>query len=134
MIKRKRAGTDVYIPDSSMADIAFLLIIFFMVSTSFSKDKTTVQLPASTERIEIPKNADIISISKAGEIRFNNEEVTMTEILDNASLAMSKNSEQFFIIKADKTVKYELIDEALEQLRQAGVRNISFPTVQEIEE
>ena len=54
------------IPTASMADIAFLLIIFFMVTINFEVDKTQVFLPKTTIRLEIPKKAAYISITEAG--------------------------------------------------------------------
>jgi len=54
------------IPTASMADIAFLLIIFFMVTINFEVDKTQVYLPKTEIRLEIPKKAAYISITEAG--------------------------------------------------------------------
>ena len=54
-----------YIPTASMADIAFLLIVFFMVTTTISVDRTTVQLPTSMERGETP-----LSGRQAGSYNF----------------------------------------------------------------
>ena len=41
------------VPTASMADIAFLLIIFFMLTTSFSPERTSVKLPESVVRAEV---------------------------------------------------------------------------------
>ena len=51
------------IPTASMADIAFLLIVFFMVTITFEKDKTQVALPKTDLRYEIPKETAYISIT-----------------------------------------------------------------------
>lgn len=133
MFGKKRTKPKAEIPTASMADIAFLLIIFFMTTTTISKDKVTVELPTSLERYEVPKNAEIISIQKNGEVRVNGEVTPVSEIYPIAADAMAKNSEKFFIIKADTRVKFGLVNEVLEQLRLAGVKNLSFPTRQEIE-
>ena len=62
------------IPTASMADIAFLLIIFFMLTTTFSQERTTVDLPESEIRTEVPKDAAIIAITQEGIIRFTDGE------------------------------------------------------------
>ena len=59
------------IPTASMADIAFLLIIFFMLTITFEVDKTQVQLPKTTLRFEIPKKAAYVSIDPNGRIRVS---------------------------------------------------------------
>ncbi len=130
-IKRKNR-TKVEVPNASMSDIAFLLLIFFMVTTSFSVDKTPVVLPLTKMRTEIPKNHEVISVQKNGIIQFHGERVMMTDIQPLAALEMSKDKERIFLIKIDKDVNWVTVDELLEQLRQARVRNLSFPTEQEI--
>jgi len=59
------------IPTASMADIAFLLIIFFMVTISFEVDKTQVLLPKTAIRLEIPKKAAMISVTDEGLIKVS---------------------------------------------------------------
>ena len=62
------------IPTASMADIAFLLIIFFMLTITFEVDKTQVQLPRTEIRIEIPKKAAYVSLDDTGTLRVSNGE------------------------------------------------------------
>ncbi len=119
------------IPDSSMADIAFLLIIFFMVTTTFTVDKTPVTLPKTTERVEIPKDAITISVTHEGDIKIQGKTAVMAEVQNIAEVEVARNSERVFILKADKRAPYRYIDELLEQLRRAKVKNISLPTDRE---
>ncbi len=100
----KRAES--YVPTASMADIAFLLIVFFMVTTTISVDRTTVQLPTSMERVETPKDSALIAIEENGVVHFSDGEegsrvVNPSDILPAAAFIMSKNSLKFFLIKAD---------------------------------
>ena len=64
------------IPTASMADIAFLLIIFFMVTTVFDVDKTSVKLPISFDRAEVPRGAGVIVIAKLIDPATNTEQIT----------------------------------------------------------
>ena len=54
------------IPTASMADIAFLLIIFFMLTITYEVDKTQVALPRTDIRLEIPKKVAYVSVAAAG--------------------------------------------------------------------
>ena len=97
------------IPTASMADIAFLLIVFFMVTTTITVDRTTVDLPTSLQRTEVPKDAAVIAIEADGIIHFSDGEedsrvINAQDILPSAAFIMSKNSLKFFIIKADGEV------------------------------
>jgi biopolymer transport protein ExbD len=130
----KRA--EAYLPTASMADIAFLLIVFFMVTTTITVDRTAVNLPTSLERVEVPKDAAVIAIEEDGMIHFSDGEedsrvINAQDILPSAAFIMSKNSLKFFLIKADGEAEYRYIDQVMEQLRQASVRNIAMLTMQE---
>ncbi len=131
---QRKMKVESKIPSASMADIAFLLIVFFMVTTTFSKDKTTVNLPKSQYRVEIPKNATIISIKEDLSIHFDGDPITLTDIYPRAALLIKDNPHKQFVIKCDEKVKYRYLDDVLDQLREAKVVNINLPTLQEIEE
>ena len=120
-----------------MADIAFLLIIFFMLTTSFSPERTTGELPQSEIRTEVPRDSAIIAITADGEIRFTDGErpscllgsVQEVGLLSQEIIGFIPDKE--FLIKADRQVRYELVDAVLEQLRLNGVQRIGLLTEKE---
>ncbi|MBM3790500.1 MAG: hypothetical protein FJW35_09145, partial [Acidobacteria bacterium] len=59
------------IPTASMADIAFLLIIFFMLTTSFSPVRMSVDLAEATTWEEVEKTAAILAINPQGSIEVS---------------------------------------------------------------
>ncbi|HHN74102.1 MAG TPA: biopolymer transporter ExbD [Acidobacteria bacterium] len=138
-IKRSKA-IPANIPTASMADIAFLLIIFFMVTTKFDVDRTRVKLPKSTVRNEVPKGSAYVVVAKdtAGlfSYKFSDGEkmsrpvadVTLLEAEVNAVAARDPGKP--FVIKAEADTPYEDIDTALDILRQAGVENVVLLTEQ----
>jgi biopolymer transport protein ExbD len=117
------------IPTASMADIAFLLIIFFMVTISFEKDKTQVTLPSTDLRFEIPQDVATISITKHGQIRVTHGEAmsspaAMGDIVGFASDLVLKYPGRPVVLKADADVPYEKVDKILDSLKQARVELI----------
>lgn len=133
---RKPKRSDSYIPSASMADIAFLLLVFFMVTTTITVDRTRVALPTSLERIEVPKDAAVIAIEEGGVVHFSDGEeqsrvINMGDVLPAAAFVIEKNSLKWFVIKADGNTEYQHVDRVMEQLRQANVRNIAMLTSQE---
>lgn len=117
-----------------MADIAFLLIIFFMLTTSFSPERTSVSLPESEIRTEVSKDAAIVAISSQGEISFTDGDQPAFPLVNIATLGQYVKTlvaaipRKEFLIKADRDVRYELVDGVLEQLRTNGARRIGLLT------
>ena len=103
------------IPTASMADIAFLLIIFFMVTISFEVDKTQVTLPETDIRIEIPKQAAYVSVTEVGVIHVSSgEEISVIvpgpdEVLSFAAGVVQNDPSKPFVLKADKNVPYRYV-------------------------
>ena len=122
------------VPTASMADIAFLLIIFFMLTTSFSPERTNVELPQSEIRTQVPRDSAIIAITADGAIRFTDGERTSFLLGSVQELGLLSQEiigfipDKEFLIKADRLVRYELVDAVLEQLRLNGVQRIGLLT------
>ncbi|PIE03348.1 MAG: hypothetical protein CSA81_02605 [Acidobacteria bacterium] len=135
---RRTMTLEANIPTASMADIAFLLIVFFMISTVFSVDKTNVQLPKTHKknRVEVVKGSAFVVIQKDGTLKASDgkEDSKLVNMQDLGILAsnwMSKNKNQPVVIKADVDARYKDIHEVLDKLRNAGVRNLKFLTESE---
>jgi biopolymer transport protein ExbD len=131
-LSRSRQGFGSVIPTATMADIAFLLIIFFMVTTAYSLDRTALELPQTAEQQQSPKGAALIVITADERLLFSagerdSEPVGGIEDLE-ASIRTVTTSNRLhpFTIKADRAVKYRVIDAVLEQLRAAGAENVTL--------
>lgn len=119
-----------------MADIAFLLIVFFMVTITFEKDKTQVTLPKTELRLEIPKEAAYISVTANGQIRVTSGEEMSVPVAPDDVVAFASNVvTQFpgrpFVLKADQDVAYQHVDKILDSLKQSEAELIYLLSEQE---
>jgi len=125
----QRHKSQPVIPTASMADIAFLLIVFFMVTISFEKDKTQVELPKTQLRFEIPKVAAYVAVNEQGTIRVTTGDemsvpVEAADVVSFAANVVAMDPARPFVLKADSDVRYEQIDKILDSLKQAKVKLI----------
>ena len=125
MIK-KRQKEDVEIPSSSLADIAFLLLVFFLVCTTIDVDKglKLVLPPTDVEQQEINrKNITNILINDAGQVLLDNE---MVQVRDVERQKMAENPLLIISLKTTRGTKYEVYIDVLDQLKRANATRISI--------
>lgn len=132
MIRIRRVGRkpDPYIPTATMADIVFLLIIFFIVTYNIEVDKARVELPRTTVRTDVPRDAAYVSVDTEGVIRVSGGKetsvpvATVEEVQTFAQNVVAQAPDKQFVVKADKGTRYQIIDKILDALKQARVRTI----------
>ena len=125
MRKRVKAGE---IPSGSMADIAFLLLIFFLVTTTIDMDKGLgLVLPPKGEEKEIPKkNISNILLNSRGEVLLDKEPIPMRELRVVIKEKMMVNDKLIFSVKTHPKAKYQSYVEVLDQLKMANATRISI--------
>ena len=118
------------IPTASMADIAFLLIVFFMVTFTSEVDRAQVTLPKTEIRLEVPKQSAYISVTENGSIRVSSgEEMSVVvnraeDVMSFASGVVAVDPTKAFVVKADANTRYQDIDRVIDALKQAKVQVI----------
>ena len=132
--RKSEASSDV--PDSSMADIAFLLLIFFMVTTVFQKDRDRpIVWPEAeaTQKIdEKLKNILNIWVQRDGNIFINDRPYSMGDVAAAVAPLYAASDRALVIsIRADREVTYNTIDLIQQQLVAAGVVRVVFATTLE---
>ncbi len=132
--RKSKAASEI--PSSSLADIAFLLLIFFMVSTVFRTDKERPiewAAAAATEKIdEKTKNILNIWVERDGSIWMNDQPYPMEEVSDIV-LPLYAASERHLVIsiRGDRDTPYSYMDALQKELVSAGVVRVVFATALE---
>ena len=128
----RKSKTSSEIPSSSMADIAFLLLIFFMVSTVFQTDKDRgIEWAAAeaTEKIdEKQKNILNIWVETNGDVYINDVHRNMAEVRQVVAPIYRANQSMVISVRSDRNVPYRFIDAIQKELVAAGVVRVVFAT------
>ena len=121
------------IPTSSMADIAFLLIVFFLVTTTMNQDKgLSLHLPPIAETQEVrQKNICNVWINEDDRIAFYEPPDVLTEIpLANLRADIERrlaaNDKLIISLKAQREASYRMFVDVLDELKLAGATRISI--------
>jgi biopolymer transport protein ExbD len=143
LIRGRERNTGAQIFTASMADIVFLLIVFFVLTYKVEVDRTKMDLPDTWVRMKVPEKAAVISISPPSAsppltIRVSTgEEMSLPvstdeEIVTFASTEVAQNPDKEFIVKADESVPYERVDAVLDALKQSKVKFIYLLSDQKV--
>lgn len=119
------------IPTASTGDIAFLLIIFFLVGTTFrAAQGLKVVLPnaMSTERIIKKRNVQNLWIDKTGRISVNDNLVTIPAVTSVLAEGVVGNPDLVVVLQADQEVPYGYVTDVLEALKAARALKVTFAT------
>ena len=122
------------ITDSSIADIVFLLLIFFMTVTVFKEYQgLRIQLPPAkaTQKIEAKRDITYIWIDRDNRISIDDVIVSMAEVNPIMSLKMRENPAVIVSIRADEKAKYGQVARLMESLKEANALRINFATLSE---
>jgi biopolymer transport protein ExbD len=135
-----RRKIDEEIPTSSMADIAFLLIIYFMVTTTFAATRgIDFSLPQEEDTPLVDKEESVlIEIQPGGVLLVDNKSMVLEEILDYLKPKLERNPMKPVIIRAGEMTEYGYMVDVFDEIRQAPdkigieIKNVSIPTQREI--
>lgn len=112
-----------------MADVVFLLLIFFMLSSSFLIEPgIKLKLPATkTAEIQSDKKL-ILSVKKTGEIFLNERPVRLESLEEELRLLLPLQSEKLLIVRADKEALHGIVVEVLDKAKLAGAEKLAIAT------
>ncbi|MCK4321334.1 biopolymer transporter ExbD [candidate division WOR-3 bacterium] len=131
---REKATRIAEIPTVSMADIAFLLLIFFMVTTVFANEiGLQILLPEKGQEVKVKsENIQKVYVEEMGGIRLNGEPVDQDDFVNEIKAILSVNKDAIFSIKTHPKSKYQYMINAFDKLRLANAERVSLaPSTEE---
>ncbi|MBN1559723.1 biopolymer transporter ExbD [candidate division KSB1 bacterium] len=128
MLLDKKKKNKAEIPTSSLADIAFLLLIFFLVTTTIDTDKgIQLVLPEKGQEQKVrSQNIANILINQSGLVMMDEEAIELRLIAEKARQMIRENDNIIFSVKTMRGTKYDVYVDVLDQLKQANAKRISI--------
>lgn len=124
---RRQSGGIAEINMTPLIDMVFILLIFFIVTTSFVKETgVDVNRPSAQTAVEKERANILIAIRENDEIWIDKRQIDRRAIRANVERLHAENPEGAVIILADENAKTGLLIEVMDQARLAGVANVSI--------
>jgi biopolymer transport protein ExbD len=129
---RRQSGGIAEINMTPLIDMVFILLIFFIVTTSFVKETgVDVNRPTAKTAVKKERANILISIKPNGEIWMDKRQIDRRAVRANVERMHAENPEGSVIILADEDAKTGLLIEVMDQARLAGVSSVSIAAERE---
>ncbi len=126
---RRAKKRSVIINLTSLIDVLFLLLIFFMVSTTFvSQPAISLQLPTAEHSEAVRQTPIVVHVDANGKVFLNDEPIELA-LLEQALLSrLADQTEKAVVLKADSRVSHGVVIHVLDLIKGAGVQKLVVAT------
>ena len=126
-VRRQREEDEIEINITPMLDIVFIMLIFFIVTTSFVKEPgINPQRPTADTAAEKTRGNVLIAISQTGQIWMDKRSVELGQVRALVESALAENPESSAVIIADEQANSGTLIDLMDQIRLGGIGNISI--------
>lgn len=123
---RHKGGTSE-INISPLIDLVFLLLIFFMVTTSFVRETgIDVDRPTASTAVAGENSNILVAVSADGEVFFDGQRVDVRTVRSHVGRAIAENPGAEVIVVADKESQTGMVVQTMDQCRLAGAERVSL--------
>jgi biopolymer transport protein ExbD len=129
---RRRPREQVQVPLTSLIDMVFLLLIYFLLTTNFMVDQgIMVKLPKAEAAAPRTEEVITVTVNKAGIFFVGSKEVTESDLLERLKELISGRPDKLVVVQADRTVVLDQAVKALNLAKEAGADRLSLATEKE---
>ncbi|ADJ29283.1 ExbD/TolR family protein [Nitrosococcus watsonii] len=124
---QRQSGSAVNINLTPLIDMVFILLIFFIVTTSFVKETgVEVNRPSAKTAVRKERGNILIAIRANNEIWMDQRQIDVRAVRANVERLYAENPEGAVVIVADEDSKTGLVIHVMDQVRLAGVTDVSI--------
>jgi len=122
---------EVEINMTPMLDVVFIMLIFFIVSTSFVRETgVEVNRPLAESSEKLPQNAILVAITNNNQIWIDKHRIDTRAVRRNIERLLAENPDSTVIIQADESAPTGTLIKVLDQSKLAGAKNIAVSSTQ----
>jgi len=130
---RKRKSEEAGVDMSALIDMVFILLIFFMVSSTFVKDmKLDLNRPGASSAQKASSKVIRVYIDKTGETYVDNQPVKVWAIQGKLRDLLRASTEKSILVVTDETIAVEKLIDVVDQCRNAGAQDVAVATEKEV--
>ncbi|RUO35364.1 ExbD/TolR family protein [Aliidiomarina sanyensis] len=125
--KRLREEEEATLDMTPMLDIVFIMLIFFIVTTSFVKEAgIDVNRPEASQATQKPSANIFIAIRENGEVWMDRRQVDIERVAANLERLLAEQPTDMVVIQADEGARHGIVVRVMDQIKEAGIAQISI--------
>lgn len=129
---RKRARKETEIAIVNLVDVIFILLIFFIMTTTFSKETgLDITKPAAGSAGQLEKENILIGIGKEGTIHLDERQVDLAMLQAILRRELAEDADKAVVIVSDRDAGMGTVVDVMDECNQAGVRKVSVAANQD---
>lgn len=118
---------------SPLIDMVFILLIFFMVTTTFVKDmKLDLNRPSAASASKASSKVVRVYIDKNNEIYIDNQPVKLWAVQSKLRDLLRGNNEKSVLVISDTTIPVESLIDVVDECRMSGAKDVAVSTTKEM--
>ena len=124
----RRERGSVALEITPLVDVVFLLLIFFLLTATYVKNPSLdINLPKASIKQSTDHKKEIgIAVRKDGEVRYDNEAVSIEKLEGLLSAAYSENKDSIVVIRADKLSHHGRVVEVMDLAKKVGFAKLAI--------
>lgn len=127
MARRHVGREDAEINITPMLDIVFIMLIFFIVTTSFTKETgASITKPMAEQAVSLRNGTILIGVRSNDDIWMSKRQIELREVRSMVERAKAENPEGSVVIVADKDSRIGVVTQVMDQVRLAGIEGIAI--------
>ena len=120
-----RHDDELVVNITSLIDVIFILLIFFMVSTQFKRSSLPLDLPRSEDSTQEQNTAKVLAVT-VNVLELDGEPVTLDTLQDTLAGLYAQNPELALSLECERTVDFERIVQILTKIQAVGISRIGI--------
>jgi len=130
-MRRSRRRPKPEINLAPFVDVVFLLVIFFMVSSTFITPETglPIELPSAQTGVEEPGDTPTVVLDEKGQAYLGNRRLSDAALFAKLQARLSEDPRGLVILRADAKVPHGRVVEVMDLIRQAGAKKVAIAVV-----
>ncbi len=127
--RKKRVRYEIQVPLTSLIDIVFMLLIYFLLTTNFMVEQgIDVNLPNAEASAPQTRQEVTVYIDRTGDVYLGDVKIEFNDLFDRLTQRIKENPQRLVVIKADRSVMIDRAVQVMDMARAAGAKQLFLAT------